>query len=196
MYDPTTSTEPLPPSMQSTPSPSGPTSHPSESQAASRHSATSGAWEEVSGNMSSGEDLSPAASSGSSSQGRSTQPNKSIVPSNENEKHSLVPSNSGQRGNSPPSQPPSLTLSLFTSPSNLSLSRVVAVLGINLFLPFVNGVMLGFGEIFAREVVKVGRLVIKGERSLFSGWGNGTSEERGRVRGVEGVGLSGSGGFP
>jgi hypothetical protein len=76
---------------------------------------------------------------------------------------------------------------------------VFAVLGINLVLPFINGVMLGFGEIFAREAFKVGRLVFRGERSFF-GWRGGNASgdaERGAGgRGVAGVGLSGSGGFP
>lgn len=84
----------------------------------------------------------------------------------------------------------------------MSVTRLVAVLGINLVLPFINGVMLGFGEIFAREVVKVGVLVFRGERSLFGwargrGWGGAEAgEARGGGRGVAGVGLSGSGGFP
>ena len=97
----------------------------------------------------------------------------------------------------PPSQPPSLTLSLFTTPGHISVSRVLAVLGINMVLPFINGVMLGFGEIFAREVVKVGKMVYRGEMSLF-GWGKGRGKDNrfGGARGVSGVGLSGSGGFP
>lgn len=63
--------------------------------------------------------------------------------------------------------------------------------------------MLGFGEIFARETIRVGRLVFRGERRLF-GFGGGRNvwggaeegEARGGGRGVAGVGLSGSGGFP
>ncbi|KAJ1307178.1 hypothetical protein OPQ81_001294 [Rhizoctonia solani] len=54
-----------------------------------------------------------------------------------------------------PAPPPSLTLSVFDS-SLSTRTRVVALfssLAINMFLPFVNGVMLGFGEIFARNVV-------------------------------------------
>lgn len=54
-----------------------------------------------------------------------------------------------------PAAPPSLTLTVFDS--NISTrTRVVALvssIAINMFLPFVNGVMLGFGEIFARNVV-------------------------------------------
>ena len=33
------------------------------------------------------------------------------------------------------------------------LSLVLSSLAINLLLPFINGVMLGFGEIFAKDVV-------------------------------------------
>ncbi|KAF8596283.1 hypothetical protein BDV93DRAFT_610971 [Ceratobasidium sp. AG-I] len=54
-----------------------------------------------------------------------------------------------------PVAPPSLTLTVFDS--NVSTrTRIVALvssIAINMFLPFVNGVMLGFGEIFARNVV-------------------------------------------
>ncbi|KAF8754332.1 Outer membrane protein TOM13 [Rhizoctonia solani] len=54
-----------------------------------------------------------------------------------------------------PTPPPSLTLSVFDS-SLPTRTRVIALfssLAINMFLPFVNGVMLGFGEIFARNVI-------------------------------------------
>jgi hypothetical protein len=73
---------------------------------------------------------------------------------------------------------------------------VIAVLGINLVLPFINGVMLGFGEIFAREVVRVGKLVYRGERGLFGWRRRGGSDDFAGGRGVTSVGLSGSGGFP
>jgi hypothetical protein len=98
----------------------------------------------------------------------------------------------------PPSQPPSLTLSLFSSPSHLSASRVLAVLGINLVLPFINGVMLGLGEIFARETLQVvGRKWWRNKRSVFGGsWGDAGKHETSAGRGVGSVGLSGSGGFP
>jgi hypothetical protein len=66
----------------------------------------------------------------------------------------------------PPYQPPSLALSLFTSPSHRSIARIAAVVGINLILPFINGVMLGFGEIFARETVIFGRRLWRGEATL------------------------------
>ncbi|KAF6757257.1 hypothetical protein DFP72DRAFT_846130 [Ephemerocybe angulata] len=51
--------------------------------------------------------------------------------------------------------PPSSTLAIFDS-SLSTKTRVIALfsaLAINLALPFVNGVMLGFGEIFAKNVV-------------------------------------------
>jgi hypothetical protein len=76
---------------------------------------------------------------------------------------------------------------MFTSPNNLSVSKVLAIVGINLVLPFVNGVMLGFGEIFAREAVRTGKFWWRNGISLF---GRGNSG-----RGTSGVGLSGSGGF-
>lgn len=44
------------------------------------------------------------------------------------------------------------------------------MVGINLILPFINGVMLGFGEIFARETVIFGRRLWRGEATLRSLW--------------------------
>lgn len=81
---------------------------------------------------------------------------------------------------------PSLTLSIFTKPGSLTLSRVIAALGINLVLPFINGVFLGLGEIFAREAVRVGRLWWRGDRE----WA--TRKTTGG-RGTAGVGLSAAG---
>lgn len=58
-----------------------------------------------------------------------------------------------------PTYPPtgSLTLAAFNPYSSIPLSRRLALVSgsifINLGLPFLNGVMLGFGEIFARVVV-------------------------------------------
>ncbi|KIJ51566.1 hypothetical protein M422DRAFT_776791 [Sphaerobolus stellatus SS14] len=55
----------------------------------------------------------------------------------------------------PAPHPPSVTLAIFDS-SLTRRARIFALVSsvtINLFLPFVNGVMLGFGEIFARNVV-------------------------------------------
>ncbi|KDQ19355.1 hypothetical protein BOTBODRAFT_170460 [Botryobasidium botryosum FD-172 SS1] len=51
--------------------------------------------------------------------------------------------------------PPSLTMTLFDSnaPARTRILALFSTLAINLVLPFVNGVMLGFGEIFARNVV-------------------------------------------
>ncbi|KAI5780786.1 mitochondrial import protein 1 [Geopyxis carbonaria] len=40
-------------------------------------------------------------------------------------------------------------LILYKSPTTLSIIRTAAI---NLFLPFVNGLMLGFGELFAHEL--------------------------------------------
>ncbi|EPQ54260.1 hypothetical protein GLOTRDRAFT_111601 [Gloeophyllum trabeum ATCC 11539] len=60
-----------------------------------------------------------------------------------------------------------VTLSVFDStlPTKTRALALVSSLGINFLLPFVNGVMLGFGEIFAKEVV-VG----------WFGWGRGWLE--------------------
>ncbi|EST04642.1 Outer membrane protein, MIM1/TOM13, mitochondrial [Kalmanozyma brasiliensis GHG001] len=64
-----------------------------------------------------------------------------------------------EEGESKPIYPPtgSLTLAAFNPYSSIPLSRRMALISgslfINLGLPFLNGVMLGFGEIFARVVV-------------------------------------------
>ncbi|GJN87565.1 hypothetical protein Rhopal_000519-T1 [Rhodotorula paludigena] len=54
---------------------------------------------------------------------------------------------------------PSLTLALasawHTAPWSRKIWAVIASLAINVGLPFVNGVMLGFGELFARNVIGV-----------------------------------------
>jgi hypothetical protein len=54
-----------------------------------------------------------------------------------------------------PPQPPTATLSAFDSSlsTKTRVKALMASLTINLFLPFVNGVMLGFGEIFAKNVI-------------------------------------------
>lgn len=49
---------------------------------------------------------------------------------------------------SPPSSSDSPALILYKPPTPWSLLRGVAI---NLFLPFINGMMLGFGELFAHE---------------------------------------------
>ncbi|KAG8213421.1 hypothetical protein J3R82DRAFT_11923 [Butyriboletus roseoflavus] len=51
----------------------------------------------------------------------------------------------------PPSTLPSITDNRVAPRTRLSL--VLSSLAINLLLPFINGVMLGFGEIFAKDVV-------------------------------------------
>ncbi len=51
---------------------------------------------------------------------------------------------------------PSSVTSVIFNPNLSAKTRVFALLSsitINMFLPFVNGVMLGFGEIFARNVI-------------------------------------------
>jgi Outer membrane protein TOM13 len=49
----------------------------------------------------------------------------------------------------------STTLAVFddTLPVRSRFLALLSSLSINLFLPFVNGVMLGFGEIFAKTVI-------------------------------------------
>jgi hypothetical protein len=183
---------------------------PSESQTLSRHSATSQAWSEISASPSSAEEVSPPRSGSSSEQlparpvsqtpaaaaGSSRQPHSHPQAHPQHTSASPGTGDAPVSHNAPPAAPPSLTLSLFTLPSSLSVSRVIAVLGINLVLPFINGVMLGFGEIFAREVVRVGKLVYRGERGLFGWRRRGGSDDFAGGRGVTSVGLSGSGGFP
>nr|CDI54789.1 conserved hypothetical protein [Melanopsichium pennsylvanicum 4]SNX85665.1 related to MIM1 \ len=67
--------------------------------------------------------------------------------------------NEDDEDDSKPNYPPtgSLTLAAFNPYSTIPLSRRLALISgsifINLGLPFLNGVMLGFGEIFARVVV-------------------------------------------
>ena len=83
------------------------------------------------------------------------------------------------------------TLAIFSTPSSKTrLAALVSSLAINLLLPFINGVMLGFGEIVARGlVVKLG----------WGGWGvagGGASSGKRDVKKPGGaataVGLSGS----
>lgn len=227
-YDPTTSTEPMPPSMRD-PTPAKPHAMPSEAETIARQSAASQSWVEVSPTSSSAEDLSPPGSRSISSEEdiptlpRNTsrddttatdatpRPTKSRL--TEDNFRPKIFRQKPERGEdrshqTPPSQPPSLTLSLFSTPSHLSFARVVPVLGINMLLPFVNGVMLGFGEIFAREVIKVGKIWWREGGSLFRStqrretgyWDRDNDRDRDSMyaagRGIAGLGLSGSGGFP
>jgi hypothetical protein len=50
---------------------------------------------------------------------------------------------------SPPSSSSSSPLILYSPPTFWGLLRGAAI---NLFLPFINGLMLGFGELFAHEI--------------------------------------------
>lgn len=58
-----------------------------------------------------------------------------------------------QQPNEPP--PPSATMAIFDAnlPLQTRLGALASSLAINCLLPFINGVMLGFGEIFAKNVV-------------------------------------------
>ncbi|KAF3912865.1 hypothetical protein AA313_de0204987 [Arthrobotrys entomopaga] len=58
-------------------------------------------------------------------------------------------SNSHNNAQTSPSTNSSAPLILYTPPTFISLVRSAAI---NLFLPFVNGLMLGFGELFAHEI--------------------------------------------
>jgi hypothetical protein len=57
--------------------------------------------------------------------------------------------------NNPPPAPTSATLAVFDSSLSTStrIKAFASALAINLVLPFINGVMLGFGEIFAKNIV-------------------------------------------
>ncbi|KAF3940787.1 hypothetical protein ABW19_dt0209831 [Dactylella cylindrospora] len=61
--------------------------------------------------------------------------------SNNNNNTTSNANNSTQSSSSP--------LILYTPPTAFSLLRSAAI---NLFLPFINGLMLGFGELFAHEI--------------------------------------------
>ncbi|KAF8656872.1 hypothetical protein AX16_002418 [Volvariella volvacea WC 439] len=52
-----------------------------------------------------------------------------------------------------PLPPPTLTIFDSSLPTRTRVNAFLSSLAINLLLPFVNGVMLGFGEIFAKNVV-------------------------------------------
>lgn len=194
-----------------------------EDAASSPSAPPSTAWEELSAPHSSIEDISasPAApttgsgSYGSSGSGGSSSPEKAKPkaqePKSEGKSKDAIPLPAGITptpgavseavGAAPQPDPanatPSLTLSIFTAPGGLTIKRVLAALGINLVLPFINGIMLGLGEITARECVRVGRLWWKGERAIAGIWrkDDGISGAGSGARSVAHVGLSGSGGF-
>jgi hypothetical protein len=130
----------------------------SQGQAGSSQSATSGSDRQEQ------EQSSSLASTSLTAPEPSAQPEKQ----SDDEKVEIGPIPTPSALSGPPYQSPSLTLSLFTSPSHRSIARIAAVVGINLILPFVNGVMLGFGEIFARETVIFGRRWWRGEAALRS----------------------------
>lgn len=72
---------------------------------------------------------------------------------NSRETEARDPAHDHQANDQTPRPPASTAI---FDPSLPTKTRVVALLGsltINLFLPFVNGVMMGFGEIFAENVV-------------------------------------------
>ncbi|BEI88070.1 uncharacterized protein CcaverHIS019_0107880 [Cutaneotrichosporon cavernicola] len=194
---------------------------PKAEEAASSPSAPpSTAWEELSGTQSSIEDISaspvvPATGSyGSSRSGGSSSPEKpkpKAAGTKGDGKKEDIPFPAGITPTSqgvnqaagaaavpePANATPSLTLSIFTAPGGLTTKRVLAALGINLLLPFINGIMLGLGEITAREFVRVGRLWWKGERAIAGIWrkdGNVSGSGFG-ARNVSNVGLSGGAGF-
>ncbi|KAF8625545.1 hypothetical protein AX15_005312 [Amanita polypyramis BW_CC] len=78
---------------------------------------------------------------------------------------------------------PSRTATLAIFDSSLStrtrVKALLASLAINLLLPFVNGVMLGFGEVFAKEVI-VGWFGWKKPGSIAASAGLRTSSQRQR----------------
>ncbi|KAJ6256622.1 hypothetical protein Dda_8487 [Drechslerella dactyloides] len=82
-------------------------------------------------------DLPPQPSSMASSAVLSTPSDPDSPNSNNRNNHTTTTS-----GNSAP-------LVLYSPPTALSLLRSAAI---NLFLPFINGLMLGFGELFAHEI--------------------------------------------
>ncbi|KAG6880121.1 hypothetical protein C0992_005828 [Termitomyces sp. T32_za158] len=82
-------------------------------------------------------------------------PLTSSYPSFEYPEHTDSPSPPHRDVAPTPAAPLSATLAIFDSTLS-TRTRVKALfssLAINLFLPFINGVMLGFGEIFAKNVV-------------------------------------------
>jgi len=166
----------------------------SQSQAPpSATSVTASQWEEISAPHSSVEDISAATTSAPqsapSSQDKDAESSSSPAASPAAASSSLAPVPAAAAPATITT--PSLTLSLFTAPNGLTVSRVLAALGINLLLPFINGIMLGLGEITAREGVRITRLWWKGERAIFGHWRRKDSG----VNSATSVGLSGSGGF-
>lgn len=139
-------------SLVSTPSgaegaePSG--SHDSAPQLTAMESSPSQKWENI---LSSPESSFPSISlpDPSTLSSPSPQPNPLLPPYGNAE-----PSKSSAQAKSPhdpPSTIPSITNHAISRRTRTSL--ILSSLVINLLLPFVNGVMLGFGEIFAKNVL-------------------------------------------
>lgn len=139
----------------------------------------------------------PEAAAGES---QTVQPASSSSPVAESSKSTPTQPAGSSSSQGHPQQPPSLTLSLFSGSGHRSLARIAAVVGINLVLPFINGVMLGFGEIFAREVISWTRNWWRGGLKLGGRWGAGSGAAaiagRGLMEGARSVDVSGSGSFP
>jgi len=82
------------------------------------------------------------------------------------DRRQLAPHETSNPSSNPAPIPPSITLSLFSHLADphltwpAKLACFGATLGINFLLPFINGVMLGFGEIAAREFL-----------GAYLGWG-------------------------
>ncbi len=99
--------------------------------------------------------------------------------------HSESPPSKPQAG--PPQAPVSVTLAIFDSSLSrrTRLTAIFSSLAINLFLPFVNGVMLGFGEIFAKNVV-LQMVRMEADRPCFDGHECGTqSISRGKATTIQ-----------
>ncbi|BGP30875.1 hypothetical protein JCM10296v2_002634 [Rhodotorula toruloides] len=110
----------------------------------------------------------PAPAPTASTSTASTSAPAPIAHENSSTPTTTAPALSRRRSSSPPPPPgnsnnaddaPSLTLALasawHTAPWTRKIWAVLASLAINVGLPFVNGVMLGFGELFARNVLGV-----------------------------------------
>lgn len=116
-------------------------------------------WEEVPSLASSFPSL-PENISTASSQEKVTSPSIAETAPAATSKDAPASAPTHSSPNAPASQsarpsPPSMTLSIFNTslPIRTRAIAFVSALTINMFLPFVNGVMLGFGEIFARSVI-------------------------------------------
>ncbi|TFK72935.1 hypothetical protein BDN72DRAFT_835585 [Pluteus cervinus] len=86
----------------------------------------------------------------------------------------------------PPQRPaPSATLAVFDSSlsTHARITAFASSFAINLVLPFINGVMLGFGEIFAKNVVMVWLgWTAPGPATSRVGLGAGTNQRRKQSR--------------